>query len=158
MRATTAYQVETGDFDRLSAALRLAPAPTPELIRLLISGACTRLPNLGARTSERITRMIEAEAFTDVAFALVRCELPQWSLRRLVCDGDEWLCALSRQPHLPEHLDDTADGRHAVAALAILDAFLEARRRTTTAREPRIASVPSVRTSAEPAICCDNFS
>jgi len=158
MRATTAYPVETGDLDRLSAALRLAPTPTPELIRSLIAGACTRLPNLGAQASQQITCMIEAEAFTDVALGLVRCELPQWSLRRLVRDGDAWLCALSHQPHMPEELDDTADGRHAVAALAILDAFLEARRRTLSARELQTGAVPSVRPIPDPAICCDNFS
>jgi hypothetical protein len=150
-------RVQATDFDRVSAELRAAPTPTPHLIRALIARTCTRLPNLGTREAERIARLIEAGAWTDVALAVIACELPQWTLRRLVCDDGGWLCALSRQPHMPADLDDTADGHHEIAALAILDAFVEARRRAM-APAPRLRTVPQVRATAGHAVCCDNYS
>jgi len=149
--------IEGNDFDRLAAAVRHAAAPTAELIQSVIA-SCTRLPNLGKKAAQRIARMVEAGAFTDAALAVIACELPQWQLRRLVCDDGEWLCALSRQPQMPEDLDDTADGRHAVAALAILDAFLEARNRTIAAREMQLPAVPTLRPASDHMLCCDNFS
>ena len=150
-------RAETSNFDQVSAELRVAPVPTPRLVQLLIARVCTRLPNLDRRESMRIARLIEAGAWTDAALAVIACELPQWSLRRLVYDDGEWLCALSRQLYMPQELDDTADGHHEVAALAILDAFIEARRRTI-APAPRVRTVPQVRASADHAADCDNFS
>jgi hypothetical protein len=144
------------EFDRLGAELRAAAAPTPRLIQSLIARACTRLPNLGRREAERVALLIEAGAWTDAALAVIACELPQWTLRCLVYDDGEWHCALSREPHMPQELDDTADGRHEIAALAIWDAFLEARRRVVPA--PRQRTVPQVRAAAGHVVCCDNFS
>ena len=143
------------DVDRLGAALRAAPAPAGELIQTLIMQTCTRLPNLGARESERMGRLIAAGAWTDAALAVLAGELPHWQLRRLAYDDGEWHCALSREPHMPEALDDTAHGHHEHAALAILDAFLEARRRSLAAAPRR--TVPQVRPAAGQAVCVDNF-
>jgi hypothetical protein len=36
----------------------------------------------------------------------------QWRLRRMVYDGGEWYCALSRQPELPEWLDHPIQANH----------------------------------------------
>jgi len=149
--------IETGDLDRLSAALQRAAAPTADLVQSIIA-TCTRLPNLRATQAHRIARLIESEAWTDAALALIACELPQWRLRQLACDEDQWFCTLSRQLQLPAHLDDPAEGSHAAAALAILDAFLAARRRMLTAREMQVAAVPTVRPAPDRALCCDNFS
>ena len=145
-------------FDWLLARLRLATAVTPDLVSDVFSGACIRLRvfrKLGM--TARIDKLIEAAAWSDLALALIEIELPAWTLRRLVYDDGEWFCSLSRQPNLPVELDDTADARHGVLALAILGAFVEARRRSSVARETGSPTVPQVRPAIANAVCCDNF-
>jgi hypothetical protein len=143
-------------FDRLDDEVRRAPAPAPGLFDKIVAGACSRIPVLSrAGKAARIDRLIAAGAWTDAALALVALELPAWELRRLICDGGEWFCSLSPQPNVPAFLDDTADGSHELLALAILRAFLQARRMTNAA--PRPATVPAVRPDAAVAVCCDNF-
>ena len=88
--------------------------------------------------SARIERLIESQAWTDAALALIDLELPQWQVRRLAYDDGEWYCALSRQRELPDWLDQSIETRHADLALAILSAFVEAQR----------VSAPSSRSSA----------
>lgn len=144
--------------DRLTARLRLATAVTSELISDVVADACTRLQVLRqAGKTARIDRLIEAGAWGDAALALIEIELPAWKLRRLIHEDGEWFCSLSKQPHLPVELDDTADGRHDVLPLAILSAFIEARRVSSSARETSSPTVPQVRPASANAICCDNF-
>ena len=99
--------------------------------------------------------MIEARAWTDAALALIELEVPARTLRRLVCEGGEWICSLSRQPNPPAALDDTIDAVHEVMPLAILLVFLQARR---AAAIPQANSVvPTIAPAAAELICCDNF-
>ena len=63
-------------------------------------------------------------------------------MRRLAYDDGEWHCALSRERELPDWLDQSIDARHADLALAILSAFVEARR--VSGPESR-TSVPQAR-------------
>jgi hypothetical protein len=144
---------------RLADELRLAQAVTPDLLSAVISEACVRLPTMrAARRAARIERLIEAGAWTDAALCLVELEMPAWTLRRLAFDDGEWLCSLSKQPYVPIELDDTAEASHPVAALAILTAFVEARRSIAATHERPAASVPQVlRGAPAAAVCCDNF-
>lgn len=146
-------------FDRLTIRLRLTTAVTSELVSDIVAGACIRFPvfrRLGM--TARIEKLIEAAAWTDVALAIIEIELPAWRLRRLVYDDGEWFCSLSRQPNLPVELDDTADARHGVLPLAILSAFVEARRSSSSvARKTGSPVVPQVRPAIANAVCCDNF-
>jgi len=100
-----------------------------------------------AGKAARIAQLIEAGAWDDAALALIELELPAWKLRRLVYEDGEWFCALSRQPNLPVALDDTVDASHEVLSLAILSAFVEARRRASAMRETSL-QVPPVRQSS----------
>ena len=144
--------------DALEEELRRAPALTPDLISNVIADACTRLPVLKrAGKAARIDQSIEAGAWSDAALALIELELPAWKLRRLVYEDGAWLCSLSKQPNLPVALDDTADASHEVLPLAILSAFVEARRRASVMREISLRIVPQVRRTAGYAVCCDNF-
>jgi hypothetical protein len=144
--------------DRLTKQLRLAPALTPDLISNVIADACIRLPMLsGAGKAARIDQLIKAGAWSDAALALIEIELPVWKLRRLVYEDGEWFCSLSRQLNLPVALDDTADACHEVLPLAILSAFLEARRTTNVVRETSSPTVPRIGPTAAYAVCCDNF-
>ena len=142
----------------LSDRLRDAHAVTADLLSGVISEACWRFPPV-YRTDKtaRIERLIQSQAWTDAALALIELELPQWKVRRIAYDEGEWCCALSRQRELPDWLDQSIESRHADLPLAILSAFLDAQR----------VSAPSVRTSVpavrggvdaldEP-VCCDNF-
>lgn len=145
-------------FDRLDEELQLAPQPAPGLFAKIIGSACTRIPLLSkSGMAGRIERLVESGAWADAAMALVEAELPTWKLRRLVYDGGEWFCSLSRQPDLPIELDDTADARHERMALAILRAFVEARHRADSATSPS-STVPLVGSGHAESVCCDNFS
>lgn len=132
-------------------------AMTAELMSDVIR-SCRRFPSTG-RTSRtaRLERLIESGAWTDAALALIDIELPQWQVRRIAYDQGEWYCALSRQRELPDWLDQSIEGRHAELSLAILSAFIEARRVGTPSAR---TSVPAVTRNArgpfEPA-CSDNF-
>ena len=83
----------------------------------------------------RVNRLIEAGAWTDATLALVELELPQWKLRGIVYEDGEWHCCLSRQPQLPLGLDEVAEASHEILPLAILIAFLQARRAARRERD-----------------------
>ena len=146
------------DVEGLADHLGNAVTPTADLIHQIIKDACTRFPALrNTGKAGNIDRLIELGAWCDVALALVDIELPAWSVRRLVREDGEWFCSLTRQPNVPVGLDDTADASHQALPLAILRAFLEARRRISAAREAGAPIVPQVRAASGSAICCDNF-
>jgi hypothetical protein len=143
--------------DRLDEELRTASRPTRELFGKVIAGICTRIPVLvKAGKSAGIERLIESGAWADGALALIELELPMWKVRRLVHEGDEWFCSLSRQPNLPVELDDSIDVSHEVLALAILRAFIEARLRNNLSPQ-RTVTAPDLSSVPANAICCDNF-
>jgi hypothetical protein len=144
-------------FDRLDEELRVAPQPAPSLFGKIIGSVCTRIPVLGrSGKTNRVDRLIEAEAWTDAALALIELELPAWKLRRLVWEDGEWFCSLSRQPNLPAMLDDTVDANHQLMPIALLQAFLQARRINETVPQA-ISTVPAIKMAGERFVCCDNF-
>lgn len=123
--------------ERLHDALALTPA----LIADVVHEACRRFPSQGqAGRTEWVGKLIQLGSWTDVALALIELELPQWRVRRLVYDGGEWHCALSRERELPDWLDDAVEGRHPDLALAILSAFVEVQ---CDAPPPTRSSVPA---------------
>jgi hypothetical protein len=145
------------ELDRLNDALRLAPVLVPELFHKIVESACMRLPSLrSSGNAARIDRLIASGAWTDAALALIELELPNWKIRRVVLENGEWLCSLSRQPTMPVILDDPVEASHEMLPLAILRAFVEARRRSTLVRQA-VSAVPQVRPADERLICCDNF-
>ena len=146
--------------DQLTEQLWHAPALTRDLVSNVVADACSRLPVLSKteKATRRLDQLIEAGAWSDSALALIELELPAWKLRRLVYEDGQWFCSLSKQPNLPMALDDTADACHDVLPLAILSAFVEARRKTSAAvRETSSLTVPQVRPTSGNTICCDNF-
>jgi hypothetical protein len=104
----------------------------------------------------RIDRLVAAGAWTDAALALIELEMPARKVRRLTLEGGEWFCSLSRQPNLPAGLDESADASHELLPLAILLAFLQARRMAEAA-PAAVSAVPAVCAAADGRICCDNF-
>jgi hypothetical protein len=145
--------------DEIDENLQAAVEPTCGMFSKIIAGICTRIPILGrAEKRLRIARLTEAGAWTDAAMALLKIEMPGWQIRRLCYENDEWLCSLSCQPGLPLALDECAEGTHKVLPLAILRAFVEARRMarvsvgfTSTTTQLPFAPVANF-------LCCDNFS
>ena len=144
----------------LQDRLRRAQAVTPDLMAE-IAGACARLAMPGCTAkAAKIDRLIELEAWTEAALALVELELPQWRLRRLVCEEGYWLCSLSKQWNLPAWLSDDAEARHESLPLAILSTLIEARRGAEALPGPAVRSVPQcpqAPASCAEAMCCDNF-
>jgi hypothetical protein len=142
----------------LSDRLRETCAMTAEFMSDIIRATCRRFPSLGqSGKTARVERLIQSEAWTDAAVALIDLELPQWQVRRLAYDQGVWYCALSRQRELPDWLDQSIEAHHADLALAILSAFVEAQR--VTAASSR-TSVPAVSRNVDPLyepVICDNF-
>jgi hypothetical protein len=142
----------------LGDRLRDACCVTAEFLSDIINATCQRFPSMDRNfKNARIERLIESQAWTDAALALIDLELPQWQIRRLAYDDGEWYCALSRQRELPDWLDQSIETRHADLALAILSAFVEAR--SVSAPSPR-TSVPAVTRDASlryVPVCSDNF-
>jgi len=145
----------------LQDKLRRAQVVTPDLASRFLTDACTRIAmRRWAAEAAKIDRLIESEAWTDVALALVELELPQWKLRRLVYEEGTWLCSLSKQLKLPDWLSDGADARHETLPLAILSALIEALQCGEPASVRAASAVPQCRVaSISPAeiVCCDNF-
>ena len=79
-----------------------------------------------ANRAERLAHLVMGEAWTDASLFLIELELPLWRVRRLIYDGGEWMCSLSRYPSAPVEIDAAADGRHATMPIAILLSFVEA--------------------------------
>ena len=126
----------------LDERLHDAHAMTAALISEVVGETCRRFPSMGQTDkTARIERLIQTAAWTDAALALIDLELPLWQVRRIAYDEGGWYCALSRERELPDWLDRSIEIRHADLALAILSAFVEARR----ASEPETrTSVPAV--------------
>ena len=147
------------DLGELGDRLNEAGGTDAALMAEVIGSACRRYPSLGqSEKTARVEQLIASGAWIDAALALIDLELPLWQIRRLAYDDGEWYCALSRERELPDWLDRSIETRHADLSLAILSAFVEARR--ISQPESR-TSVPAVNRAApdyyEP-VCCDNFS
>jgi len=142
----------------LGDRLRNAYAVTAEFLSDIISQTCRRFPSTGqsARTA-RIEQLIQSGAWTDAALALIDLELPQWQLRRIAYDEGEWHCALSRERELPDWLDQSAEGRHADLALAILSAFVEARHLSVWTDRTSVPTVPRKADTLYEPVLSDNF-
>lgn len=142
----------------LGDRLREACAVTAEFMSDIVRQTCRRFPSLGqSAKTDRIERLIQSGAWTDAALALIELELPQWQIRRVAYDQDEWYCSLSRQRELPDWLDQPIETHHADLALAILSAFVEAQR---ISAQPIRTSVPTVPQDANPLyepVYSDNF-
>jgi hypothetical protein len=140
----------------LEERLRCADAFTSELMSEVIATACARFGALGSATKAKVKWLIEAGAWTDATIGLLRLELPQWKLRRLVNEDGKWLCSLCKQPSIPLEYDEVAEASHESLPLAILIALLEAQR-STAGRAGAMATVPLVRRAPVESGCCDNF-
>jgi hypothetical protein len=103
-----------------------------------------------------LKRLIAARAWTDAALALVALRLPEWQLRRLDSDDGQWHCALSRQPTMPEWLDDTVEAHHPNMALAIVSAKLAATAEPAPSPLSEIAGAHPRDAAFEP-VLCENF-
>ena len=137
----------------LEQRLRCAAALTPDLLSDVLN-ACTRLTTLNTAAKAKVDHLVDCGAWTDAALRLLKLELPQWDVRRLIRDDNEWLCSLSRQSGTPLELDDLVEASHEALPVAILLALLRAR---TAASGANAVAVPSVRRVSGHALCCDNF-
>jgi hypothetical protein len=144
--------------DKLSERIRSAQTITPDLVSDVLDTSCVRLPclNRSGIVAERIARLRQSAAWTDLCLMLITVELPGWTLRRLVHDDGDWHCALSSQPNLPVELDDTVEASHHDLPLALLLAFVIVRRDAAmVARDS--AAAQTVAPATAHVVCCDNF-
>lgn len=119
-----------GDVDGLARRISRASASTGELFEMLAtSSRVVSLKQMGR--TRHLRELIQSRAWTEAALELLALEAPTWQLKRLWLDEGEWLCTLTRFPALPEWLDDAAEARHPVMALAILGALIDVRSRAS---------------------------
>lgn len=134
-----------------------APQLAAASVRMVdaITHGCAAFPPLGTTAkAERLRQQIDAGAWTDAAVFLVALEVPEWHIRRIEWDDGEWFCSLTRTVAVPCEFDDAVDGRHTLLPLAIIDALMEAKRRSPT----DAALAPSGGREASPeTMCCENF-
>jgi hypothetical protein len=142
----------------LGDRLRNAGYVTAEFLSEIIHATCRRFPSMDRNfKNARIERLMQSQAWTDAALALIDLELPQWQVRRLAYDDGEWYCALSRQRELPDWLDQSIETRHADLALAILSAFVEAQRISSTSSRTSVPAVPQHANPSYEPVCSDSF-
>jgi hypothetical protein len=142
----------------LAYRLRDACGVTAEFPSDIIKETCRRFPYAeGSAKAARLRRLIQSQAWTDAALTLIDLELPQWQVRRLAYDEGEWYCALSRQREVPDWLDEPIETRHADLALAILNAFVEARRVSAPSHRSSVPAAPQRVDGLYEPICSDNF-
>jgi hypothetical protein len=146
-----------GHLRDLQEQIHRARTITPGLMADVIARACPGVRAQPRSVKTRILHLIESGAFADATLALLELELPQLKLRRLMYEDGEWHCSLSKHVNLPTELDEMAEANHEDLPLAILYAFVEARRQSLIAGKSRPQSVPQVRPMQGYAICCDNF-
>jgi hypothetical protein len=157
MTAMLSASVNHRDYSVLSELIHDAPVATNGLLREIIGTTCRRFASPGQNASAaRIERLLSADALAEATLTLIDLELPQWHLRRVIYDGGEWYCALSRERELPDWLDQPVEAHHHDLALAILAAFVEAQAVTAPLSRP---SVPASRREANVffAQMCDNL-
>jgi hypothetical protein len=149
-----------GCLNEMRDQLRGAHVVSHDLMAMVVA-SCTRInmPS-GAAKATRIGRLVELQAWTEAALALVELELPQWKVRRLICEEGAWLCSLSKQWYLPDWLADSVETRHESLPLAILLSVIEAHQCAAPSSGRMASSVP--RCGAEAGapgeiMCCDNF-
>jgi hypothetical protein len=146
------------DAFQLSDRLRDAQTMGAALMADLIEQGCHRLS--AARQTGKVAqleRVIAMGAWTDAALMLIDLELPQWQIRRIAYDEGEWFCALSRERELPDWLDKSIEARHADLPLAILTAFVDARRATLPNSQTSVPTVPQDAGNLYDPVICDNF-
>lgn len=132
--------------------------PSDALLGEIMTTCCKSLPVLTkAGKADRIVTFIRAGAWLDATLAIMECELPQWSLRRILYEDGEWHCSLSSQPDLLIEFDETADGHHDVLPLAMLMAFVEGCRRAERATRSVVSKLDRKTMGSGIAMCCDNF-
>jgi hypothetical protein len=142
----------------LGDRIRDADAVTADLLSEIIDQKCRRFPSMGrTEKTARLQRLIESNAWTDAAVALIELELPQWQIRRIAYDEGEWHCALSRQRELPEWLDQSIEARHADLPLALLSAFIDALDVHAPSTRTSVPAVPQATSGLDEPVCCDNF-
>ena len=142
----------------LGDQLRNVGHVTAKFLSDIIRATSRRLPSAkqNARAA-RVERLIQSQAWTDAALALIDLELPQWQVRRLAYDDGEWYCALSRQRELPDWLDQSIETHHPDLALAILSAFVEAQRISSTPSRTSVPPVPQQTNPLYEPVYSDNF-
>ena len=127
----------------LDGRIRDAYCVTAEFLSDIVRQSCRQLPSdEGNVKTARLERLIRSHAWTDAALTLIELKLPQWQVRRLAYDGGEWHCLLSQQRELPDWLDQPIETRHADLALAILRAFVEAKRVSAPSGRTSVSSAP----------------
>ena len=138
--------------DQICRAHTITPGLMVDVMR-----ACPRLQAQKCTAKARVVHLIESGACADATLALLELELPQWKLRRLIREDNEWHCSVSKQLGLPAEFDEMAEANHESLPLAVLSAFIEARLHSLTADASRPQSVPQVCPTQGYVICCDNF-
>jgi hypothetical protein len=87
-------------------------------------------------SSEDVRRLIEAEAWIDLALWLIGWELPDWGIHHLSCDDTRWNCTICVRGLAINWVEDVAEFQHDNLALAVFGAFVQAQLQKAQGRAP----------------------
>src|SRR2546430_8077723 len=96
----------------LQESLDRTPAISRVLMLDVITRGCPRFHAYASSTQAKVFRLIEVGAFVDAICALQELEMPEWKLRRIICDDAQWHCSFSKHCAVPMEFDDVAEGSH----------------------------------------------
>jgi hypothetical protein len=112
----------------LLSRIERAREPTHALIAETLNCACPRLKSSLA-PNDLVLRLIDAEAWVDLALWLIGWELPDWDVHQLSCGDQSWNCSICIRGLARNWADDIAQFQHGSLALAIFGALVEAQLR-----------------------------
>lgn len=113
----------TDRIESLRRRVERSSSPTRDLLADIIAATCPTAPADADGRIRLVERLLFADAFTQTAFALVEWRLPDWSVRRLCQEGQQWWCAITHRDMI-EWGGEEEDQSHEDMALAILKSYL----------------------------------
>ena len=113
----------TDRIESLRRRVERSSSPTRDLLADIVAATCPAAPAGADGRIRLVERLLSADAFTQTAFALVEWRLPDWSVRRLCQEGQQWWCAITHRDMI-EWGGEEEDQSHEDMALAILKSYL----------------------------------
>ena len=113
----------TDRIESLRRRIERSSSPTRDLLADIVAATCPTAPAGADRRARLVEHLLSADAFTQAAFALVEWRLPDWSVRRLCQEGQQWWCAITHRDMI-EWGGEEEDQSHEDMTLAILKSYL----------------------------------
>jgi hypothetical protein len=124
------------------AGVETAAAVSSDLVRGVLVEACPRHQAAeAARRVDRVSALIDAEAWVELGLLLLDLELPDWSPHRLSRDDSRWSCSICVRGLAMNWIDDVVEVEHEDLALALFSALIQGQIRKLRGAAPTNVTV-----------------